>query len=89
MSKTIKVFTTNPCTRCTTTKRWLTNRGIEFEVIDVSDNPDLIESIKQIAADRNEKATMPFVEVHDSMEAEPVQWFDFRVDLLAEHCTAA
>ena len=89
MSKTIKVFTTTQCTRCTTTKRWLTNRGIEFEVIDVTDNQELVDSIKQLAADRGEKATMPLVEVHNSMEAEPAQWFDFRVDLLGEHCKAA
>lgn len=89
MSKTIKVFTTNPCTRCTTTKRWLTNRGIEFDVIDVTKDQLLIDAIKQTAEDLGVPATMPFVEVHNSMEAEPVQWFDFRVDLLAEHCKAA
>lgn len=88
MPKTIKVFTTTPCTRCTTTKRWLTNRGIPFEVVDASADPALAESIKQLAADRGGKATMPLVEVHDSMEAEPIQWFDFRVDLLAKHCAA-
>lgn len=89
MSKSIKVFTTTQCVRCTTTKRWLTNRGIEFEVIDVTDKPELIDSIRQLATDRQIAPIMPLVEVHDSMESEPVQWFDFRVDLLAEHCTAA
>lgn len=89
MSQTIKVYTTTQCTRCTTTKRWLTRRGIEHEVIDVTENPLLIDAIREVAADLGVPATMPLVEIHYALGAEPIQWFDFRVDLLTEHFAAA
>lgn len=87
MSKSIKLFTTPQCIKCTATKRWLDKRGISYEVIDASADPNLADSIRQLATDQGEPAIMPFVKVHSSIESEPVQWFDFRVDLLAEHCT--
>ena len=88
MSRTVKLFTTKSCVKCNGVKRWLDIRGIAYEVIDVTDKPDLADAIRALAADRSEPCVMPLVEVHKGLGDPPVQWFDFRPDLLAEHLVA-
>lgn len=84
MSQYVKVYTTTACQPCRATKRWLDQRGIPYEAIDVTESPSLADEIRAVAVRTGQPAHMPFVEVHTDLDAEPVQWFDFRPDLLAQ-----
>lgn len=85
MPQHVKVYTTANCQSCRATKRWLDRRNIPYEAIDVTESLPLAEEIRAISARTGQPAHMPFVEVHDDLASEPVQRFDFRPDLLAEH----
>ncbi len=45
----IKVFTTNKCAYCPSVKKYLDMKGAAYEVIDVTDEPKLIEEASHIS----------------------------------------
>lgn len=85
MSKAVKVYTAPRCIKCNATKRWLDRRGIAYEVVDATESAELTEAIRERAVKLGEPAIMPLVEVHSGLGTPPVQWFDFRPDLLEQH----
>lgn len=89
LSQYVKVYTVVDCQGCRATKRWLDKNGIDYELIDVRESPTLVDQIKAVAERLHVEAHMPFVEVHTDISAEPVQWFDFRPDLLAQHAATS
>jgi len=43
--KKIQVYTKNMCGYCTQAKNYLTNKGIEFETINIEENPEAREFV--------------------------------------------
>lgn len=48
MPRTIKLYTQPRCQPCKATKRWLDNRGITYQEVDVTTHPDDAEAIKSL-----------------------------------------
>lgn len=44
---TVTVFTKPHCPQCDATKRQLTKQGVEFEVVDLSENPSTLEQLQE------------------------------------------
>lgn len=42
---TITVYTKPHCVQCNMTKKHLTDRGLAFDIVDVTTNPDALEAI--------------------------------------------
>lgn len=89
MSQYVKVYTTANCQSCRATKRWLDQRRIPYEAIDVTESPSLADEIRAVSVRTGQPAHMPFVEVHDELEDEPVQWFGFQPAMLTEHAATS
>lgn len=66
--KKVRVFSTPTCPYCLTLKRFLTEKGIEFEDIDVSQN----EEARKEMIEKTEQATVPVLDI----EGEYVVGFD-------------
>ena len=71
------VYTVPGCTGCDATKRWLDKRGVEFEVVDMSGNPDLRAKLSGEGF-----MSAPVVKVGGA------SWSGFRPDLLKKVFTA-
>lgn len=74
---TVTVFTKYRCPQCEATKRQLTKQGIDFEVVDLTDNPSTLAQLQQAGFRQ-----APVVITPDS------SWSGYRPDLikqLAEH----
>lgn len=89
MSQYVKVYTTTNCQSCRATKRWLDQRRIPYEAIDVTESLSLTESVRAVANRLGGTAHMPLVEVHDDLADEPVQWFGFQPSMLTEHAATS
>ena len=77
----VTVYTTPKCMGCMLTKKWLTDRGIPFESVDLTD-PANINDYEAIRALGYKAA--PIVEIIGTDYE--IHWSGFRPDLLAEHC---
>jgi glutaredoxin-like protein NrdH len=44
---TVTVFTKYRCPQCEATKRQLTKQGIDFDVVDLADNPSTLEQLQE------------------------------------------
>ncbi|MCH4209472.1 glutaredoxin-like protein NrdH [Bifidobacterium sp.] len=44
---TVTVFTKYRCPQCEATKRQLTKQGIDFDVVDLAENPSTLEQLQQ------------------------------------------
>jgi glutaredoxin 3 len=49
MDKKVKIYTTSKCPNCQQAKAFLTARAIEFEAVDVSEDKDALQEMKQIS----------------------------------------
>ena len=45
MSKKITVFTTNTCAYCAMVKKWLDNKGIKYNTVNLDENPEMQKEI--------------------------------------------
>jgi len=45
MGKKITVFTTNTCGYCGMVKKWLDSKGIEYNTVNLDENPDMQKTI--------------------------------------------
>lgn len=45
MTKKITVFTTNTCSYCVMVKKYLDNKGVKYEVVNLDDNPEMQKEI--------------------------------------------
>lgn len=48
MTKTITVYTQPNCQPCRAVKRWLDKRGVEYTTVDVTEDPKIADSIKEL-----------------------------------------
>lgn len=69
---TTRVYSTPSCSQCALTKRWLDQRGIEYDAVDLSESP---EDFAAVTALGYKQAPVIFV-------ADDVHWGGFRPDLL-------
>ena len=43
----VKMYSKDPCPYCVNAKRFLSNKGVTFEEIDLSDKPEEMEALKK------------------------------------------
>ena len=63
MGKIVKVYSTPTCPFCVRVKQYLKDNNIQFEDIDVSENPDMAEKMIQ----RSGQMGVPVVEIDDDI----------------------
>lgn len=68
----IKVYSKPHCAQCDATKKILTEYGINFSVIDVTDNPEAVEELSSLGYKQ-----VPVVVAGDN------HWSGFRIEKLA------
>lgn len=76
---TITVYTTPSCPQCMGTKRWLDTRGIDYDVVDLSTDPQALDAVRGLGY-----AEAPVV-VASPAPGIDVHWSGLRPDLLAQH----
>lgn len=69
------VYTTPGCVQCDTTKRWLDQRGVNYDTVDLTQSPDDYAAVTALGY-----KSAPVIAVGDN-----VHWGGFRPDLLALH----
>lgn len=67
----IKVYTSTTCAPCKMTKRWLNENNIAFEEINVNDNEEVAQQLRDRGI-----SSLPFLETTEDT------WTGFRVDKL-------
>lgn len=80
---TITVYTKPHCPQCSGTKRWLDRRGVDYDTVDVSQDVQALEAIRELGY-----AAAPVVFVSPAAGLD-VHWSGLRPDLLAEHTGVA
>lgn len=65
----VKVYTTKTCAYCPVIKKWLQNKHIDFEVIDITEDPAMGNELHK----RSGYTTVPIVEYKDKFVA-GIQW---------------
>jgi len=63
VGKIVKVYSTPTCPFCVRVKQYLKDNNIQFEDIDVSENPDMAEKMIQ----RSGQMGVPVVEIDDDI----------------------
>lgn len=66
MAKKITVFTTNTCAYCAMVKKWLDNKGVAYETVNLDENPDKQKEIFEKSGALTVPVTL--VEKEDSTE---------------------
>jgi len=61
--KKVRVFSSPTCPYCLTLKRFLTEKGIEFEDIDVSQNEEARKEIME----KTKETTVPVLDIGESL----------------------
>ena len=64
------------------TKQWLTDRGVQFDAVDLSQSPDDLAAVQALGY-----ASAPVVIVNHGDTADEKHWYGFRPDLLTEFTT--
>lgn len=72
----ITVYSTTHCSQCMMTKRRLTKRGLEFEEVNLEENPDQLNFVKNVLG----YSQAPVVIVEE--ENQTRHWSGFRPDLI-------
>ena len=72
----ITVYKTTHCSQCMMTKRRLTKRGLEFEEVNLEENPDELNFVKNVLG----YSQAPVVIVEE--ENQTRHWSGFRPDLI-------
>lgn len=65
----VKIYTTKTCAYCPTVKKWLQNKHIDFDVIDITYDPAMGNDLFK----RSGHITVPVVEYKDKFVA-GIQW---------------
>lgn len=63
MAKQVKVYTTPTCPYCVTLKRFLEQKDVEFEEVDVSEDEDALEEMKE----KSGQTGVPVVEIGEEV----------------------
>ncbi|MFZ3230283.1 MAG: glutaredoxin domain-containing protein [Pseudobdellovibrio sp.] len=59
----IKVYKKNPCPYCDRAKTFLDNKGLNYEVIDLTEKPDELEALKN----KTGWKTVPMIFINDKL----------------------
>jgi glutaredoxin-like protein NrdH len=73
----ITVYTTNPCSQCRLTKKWLDDRSIPHEVKDANESEETAAAIRAQAEADGVKPNMPYVVVSTGDPEMDLHWFGF------------
>ena len=49
MVKNIRIYTTNTCAYCVMVKKWLSVKGLEWEEVNVEENPDRAQEAFEVS----------------------------------------
>lgn len=77
---TITVYTKPNCQPCRATKRWLDNRGVEYQTVDVTTSPADLEAIKALGYEG-----VPVTIVSGRTPELDLHWHGFHPDNLAKY----
>lgn len=83
----ITVYTTNPCSQCRLTKKWLEDRGILHQVKDANESEETAAAIRAQAEADGVKPNMPYVVVSSGDPETDLHWFGFIPDNLEKYTT--
>ncbi|WOH20747.1 glutaredoxin domain-containing protein [Paenarthrobacter sp. GOM3] len=83
----ITVYTTNPCSQCRLTKRWLEARSIPHQVKDANESEETAAAIRAIAEADGVKPNMPYVVVSNGDPETDLHWFGFIPSNLEKYTT--
>ena len=64
MGKKVKIYTTPTCHYCNQAKEYFTEKGIEFETLDVSSNAEAMKEMKTLTGGAR---SVPVIAVNDSV----------------------
>lgn len=59
----VTIYSKDPCPYCVNAKRFLDNRGVKYEVIDLTDKPEEMQAMK----DKTGWRTVPIIFIGDKM----------------------
>lgn len=86
MPTTIRVYTTTNCQGCRITKRWLDQRGVEYETrqidLPLESAARDVEALKALGY-----TSAPVVIVQNGTDDPPIHWAGFDPGRLEAHCT--
>ncbi len=77
----ITVYSMPSCAQCRFTKKWLDDRGITYDEVDLTQDAQALDAVHELgyrAAPVVFASPAPGVDVH---------WYGFQPDMLAQHCT--
>lgn len=77
---TITVYTKPNCQPCRATKRWLDNRSVDYQTVDVTTSPDDLAAIKSLGYEG-----VPVVIVSSGDAETDLHWHGFHPDNLAKY----
>ncbi|TFD61113.1 NrdH-redoxin [Cryobacterium sp. Hh7] len=77
---TVTVYTKTNCRQCVATKRWLTQRDIEFAEVDLLANEKDLEAAKSLGYQE-----APIIIVGRGTPGDEVHWSGFNPNKLTEH----
>lgn len=86
--KKITVYTTNPCSQCRLTKKWLDDREIPYATEDANASAETADAIRAIAEADGIKPNMPFVQISNGDPETDLHWFGFIPDNLEKYATS-
>jgi len=61
VNKKITIYTTNTCAYCDMVKKWLTGKGLSFDVINMDDQPEVRQQVIEMSG----AMTVPVIVVED------------------------
>ena len=64
MGKKVKIYTTPTCHYCNQAKEYFTEKGIEFETLDVSSNAEAMKEMKSLTGGAR---SVPVIAVNDAV----------------------
>jgi glutaredoxin-like protein NrdH len=80
---TVTVYTKPNCQPCRATKRWLDNRSVDYQTVDVTTSPDDLAAIKALGYEG-----VPVVIVSGRTPETDLHWHGFHPDNLAKYTHA-
>lgn len=86
----VTLYSKPSCQQCKATMRALDKARIAYDYIpDVTENIDLVESLKARANELGVAGGMPYVSVYNADNTLVADWFGFQPGLISKHLTAA
>jgi glutaredoxin len=68
LTESVKMYTTVWCGYCASTKRYLDSKGVDYEEIDIEENPEYADRIEQASGGYR---TVPTLEINGKILVNP------------------